>query len=276
MLRLGYNTNGFAHHRFEDTCEILAEIGYRSVALTIERDLLEWPNPSGVEKAAKRLSPILEQFQLNVTIETGSRYYLDPRKKHQPTMVSADPAGRATRIEFVRACVELAAQLGAESVSLWSGAADEITDPNVLRSRMDSGLRELLEHARPLGVRLSFEPEPGMFIDTMAKYQRLHDAICDPLFGLTLDVGHVHCLADGDPAEHILRWRDKLWNVHVEDMRGSVHEHLIFGDGEMEFEPIFGALRKVDYGGPVHVELSRHSHNAVEVARKSFEFLKGF
>lgn len=276
MFSLGYNTNGFAHHRVEDAFQILAEIGYRSIALTVERDLLDSPSAASVARAAHRLIPLLKQHELSITIESGSRFYLDPRKKHRPTLLSADPSGRATRIAFLKACVELAAMVGADSVSLWSGATDENAGDVLLRSRLEGGMRELLDHARPLGVRLSFEPEPGMFIDTMAKFQTLHDAIYDPLFGLTLDVGHVHCLADGDPAEHIHRWRDKLWNVHVEDMRRGVHEHLAFGDGEVEFGPILTALRKIEYAGPVHVELSRHSHNAVEVAQKSFVFLNRF
>jgi sugar phosphate isomerase/epimerase len=33
-------------------------------------------------------------------------------------------------------------------------------------------------------------------------------------------------------------------------------------------------LHQIGYAGGVHVELSRHSHNAVEIARQSFEFLK--
>lgn len=113
-----------------------------------------------------------------------------------------------------------------------------------------------------------------MFIDTMAKFETLFEALDDPSFGLTLDVGHVHCLADGDPVQHIRRWRERLWNVHVEDMRRGTHEHLPFGQGDMNLTPLFPALREVHYAGPVHVELPRHSHDAVNVARRSFEFLR--
>jgi sugar phosphate isomerase/epimerase len=310
-MLLGYNTNGFAHHRLEDAIAILAEIGYASVALTVERDLLDPPDRGGVERAAARIQPIIESAGIRITIETGARFILDPRRKHQPTLVSADPSDRAKRIEFIKACINLAAAVGVDSVSLWSGSPPPLprggrggsesepqaqarghmtgrlrsrlgfSDPpdaneSVLFDRLTSSLRKLLDHARPAGVRLSFEPEPGMLIDTMDKFAALERVLGDPLFGLTLDVGHVHCLGDGDPADHIRRWRDKLWNVHIEDMRRGVHDHLMFGDGDVVFPPIFAALREIDYVGPVHVELSRHSHNTVEVARRSFEFLRQF
>ena len=33
---LGYNTNGFAHHRLDDAIGIMADLGYRGVALTLD------------------------------------------------------------------------------------------------------------------------------------------------------------------------------------------------------------------------------------------------
>jgi len=275
-MRLGYNTNGFADHRLEDAIAILADIGYQSIAVTLESHLLEPPDPRGVACAVERLKPLVDHRGMSVTLETGSRFILDPRRKHQPTLISGAADGRRKRIEFMKAVVDVAAEVGATSVSLWSGSADADTNEDELFARLTIGLTELLEYAAQCGVRLSFEPEPGMFIDTMAKFERLLRELAHPQFGLTLDVGHVHCLADGLPDEHIRRWRNVLWNVHIEDMRRGVHEHLMFGEGEMDFAPIFQALREINYVGPVHVELPRHSHNAVEVARRSFEFLRRF
>ncbi len=270
---LGYNTNGFACHTVRDTLTILAEIGYKSVAITLERDHLDPPDRSRAARCVDILEPLLEATKLRATIETGARFILDPRRKHQPTLVSGSARHRSQRIEFLRAAVDVADALRADSVSLWSGVADDDAGEVELLERLTASLREVLGHAESRNVRLSFEPEPGMFVDTMARFEQLHAAVDHPLLGLTLDVGHIHCLADGDIREHVQRWHNMLWNVHIEDMCRGVHEHLMFGDGEMDHSVVFDALREIAYRGPIHVELSRHSHNAVETAKRSFAFL---
>jgi sugar phosphate isomerase/epimerase len=121
---------------------------------------------------------------------------------------------------------------------------------------------------------LGFEPEPGMFIDTMSAFDRLLQWIDAPHFCLTVDVGHLYCLHEVPIADYIARWGERIVNVHIEDMRAGVHEHLMFGEGEMSFPPILEALRRIDYRGGVHVELSRHSHEGPNAARRAYEFLQ--
>ena len=115
-----------------------------------------------------------------------------------------------------------------------------------------------------------------MFIDTMDKFAELHGKVNRPNFGLTLDVGHLHCNGELPIGDHIRRWQQWLWNVHIEDMKRGVHDHVMFGEGEIDFADVFRALKEVGYKHGVYVELSRHSHDAVETARKSIEFLRGF
>ncbi len=270
-MLLGYNTNGFAHHRLEDALRILGRLGYRSVALTLDYHALDPYDPDAPRQAAA-VRDLLGELGLRVVVETGARFLLDPWHKHQPTLLSERPEDRERRLDFLRRAVDLAADLGADAVSFWSGTPRGPAP--ALMDRLAAGCRELCEHAAARGVRLAFEPEPGMFIDTMDRFGELCARVAHPAFGLTLDVGHLHCLGETPVADYLRRWREWLWNVHIEDMRRGVHDHLMFGEGEMDFAEILGGLEEIDYRGGVHVELSRHSHDAVETARRALGFLE--
>jgi L-ribulose-5-phosphate 3-epimerase len=137
--------------------------------------------------------------------------------------------------------------------------------------RLCAGLRPVLDYAAERGVTIGFEPEPGMFIDTMTAYDLLIQRLNAPHLRLTLDIGHLHCQGETPLADYIARYASQLVNVHIEDMRRGVHEHLPFGEGEIDFPPVLQAL--ANYAGGVHVELSRHSHDGPRLARESFEFL---
>ena len=269
----GYNTNGFAHHRLADALDVLADLGYRSVALTLDYHALD-PYDAGLPGQLAAVRSLLARRGLRSVVETGARFLLDPRHKHQPTLVSAEPAGRARRLDFLRRSVDVAAELGSDAVSLWSGAARDDAPEGELLARLADGCLRLCDFAAARGVRLAFEPEPGMAVDTMPRFAALFERVAHPAFGLTLDVGHLYCLGEEPVAPHARRWRDVLWNVHLEDMRRGVHDHRMFGEGEIDFGEALGALRAAGYAGGVHVELSRHSHDAVETARRSLVFLR--
>jgi sugar phosphate isomerase/epimerase len=272
MLLFGYNTNGFAHHRLEDALTILADLGYRSVAITLDYHALNPFDPSLPQQLAA-VRDLLTRLRLRSVIETGARFLLDPRRKHRPTLV--DPADHSgPREEFLKRAIDVAHELGSDAVSFWSGTATEDASFNVLMNRLVEGCRRLCDYASTRQVRLAFEPEPGMFVDAMSRFATLSCRVDHPLFGLTLDVGHLHCQGETPIAEYLRRWREVLWNIHIEDMRQGVHDHLMFGEGEIDFAPVLRALEEIGYGNGVHVELSRHSHNAVETARQALAFLQ--
>ncbi len=271
-MLLGYNTNGLAHHDPVQAIELLTEIGYRSVAITLDHGTLN-PFDERLPQQIEQIRAALERHQIRSVIETGARYLLDPRTKHEPTLVSAEPQRRASRIDFLRRSIDIAAQLGSDCVSFWSGRLrDDVSDEEALE-RLASGLREVVDYAGEKDVLLGFEPEPGMFVDTMARFGRLLQWIDSSHFKLTLDVGHLYCQGEVPIADYIRRWADRIVNVHIEDMCAGVHEHLMFGDGEMSFPPIIDAFAEIHYTGPLHVELSRHSHDGPNAARRAFEFL---
>ncbi len=271
-MRLGYNTNGFAYHRLEDALAILADLGYQSVAITLDYHALD-PYAPDLPGRVATVRALLSRLRLSGVIETGARFLLDPRRKHQPTLVSPEPEGRERRLDFLRRAVDIAGELEADAVSFWSGAPTQAEPAETLQRRLIDGCLALADYADKRQVRLAFEPEPGMVVDTLAKFRELREQVAHPLFGLTMDIGHVHCMDEGPIADRLREHRDHLWNIHLEDMRRGVHEHLMFGEGEIEFAPVFAALAEIRYSGGVHVELSRHAHDAVETARRAREFL---
>lgn len=274
MLRLGYNTNGFAHHRLPDALRAIAELGYRAVAITLDVHHLD-PFAPGHVVEREEIAAMCRELDLVPVVETGARFLLDPRRKHRPTLLSADPDERQARVDFLLRAVAVAHGLGGSVVSLWSGAPDEDdpASPDELDARLAAGLRTVCDRAAARGVVVAFEPEPGMYVDDMASFARLDARVAHPALQLTLDVGHAHLTEAAGAAATIRAWAPRIANVHLEGMRTGTHDHLVPWEGDLDVRGALATLRDVGYAGPVTLELSRHSHDAVRIARRSFEFL---
>lgn len=274
---LGYNTNGLTHHDLVEAIDLLASIGYRGIAISLDHGVLNPFDPQ-LPQQMERVRNALQRRSMTVVIETGARFLLDPRRKHEPTLVSQRVEERERRIDFLRRSIDIACTLSARCVSLWSGEVHDRADRDEVLQRLLQGLPPVLRYAAEQGMPVGFEPEPEMFINTLAAYGELLEYLAPHVSGaelpkLTVDVGHMHCQGEAPIAEKLRDWSNQIVNVHIEDMRAGVHEHLMFGEGEMDFSPILKALAEMDYAGPVNVELSRHSHCAPEAAAEAFWYL---
>lgn len=268
----GYNTNGLAHHDLLEAVDLLAEIGYQSVAVTVDHGALS-PRDPAAPAQLERLAERLANLRMRSVVETGARFLLDPRQKHEPTLVSPDAARREERIAFYKHCIACAARLGSDCVSIWSGSLRDAAPRATAWQRLMDGLRRVLDAADKAGVVVGFEPEPEMVVATMADFAELLDRLGASPLRLTLDIGHLQCQGEVPLDEQIQHWGPLLVNVHLEDMCWGVHEHLPFGEGEIDFPPVLAALAQAGYRGGIHVELSRQSHEGPDAARRAMAFL---
>lgn len=269
-MLLGYHTNSLQNHRLSDALDLLSRHGYRAVALTPDTCHLDPEHTSATE--LRDLSRRLRDLGLHPVMETGARFLLDPFHKHEPTLMTRDAAGRQRRLDYYSTVAAMGAQLGAEVVSFWAGI-DRDPGPES-ESWLHAGVAQACERIRAEGLTPALEPEPGMAIETVADWHRLRLALGDAAPSLTLDVGHLYAVWEGNPVASVSAALPYLAQVHLEDMRRGEHEHLLPGAGEVDFHGVLSVLQKGGYEGPVCFELSRSSHaapSAVSVCRNLWE-----
>lgn len=283
MFRLGYNTNGLACHRALEALELVSELGYEALSLTPDVGQLDPFRLDPEEVAVLRRRA--EELGMELTLESGARFLLDPARKHRPNLLEDDPDGRARRLDLLLRHVDLAADLGASPLSVWSGVAPDGSVGDArggppgreeLWQRLADGLRAVLARGRAQGVQIAFEPEPGMFVSRPAGYEALLERLGadgDEL-GLCLDLGHCHATGDLPVAAEIERLAPRLVLVQLDDCRDGEHVHRMFGEGDLDLPAALDALLRVGFDGVAAVELSRDSHRGPEAARLAMEHLR--
>ncbi len=282
MCRLGYNTNGLAHHRLDDALALLADSGYEGVALTLDVQHLDpfTSTPDEVEAVRRRA----EELGLSVAVETGARYVLDSKVKHAPNLLDEETDGRDRRVDFYARAAKIAAGLGADVISIWAGApSDALTAESdggerkdALWERLVEGTRRTLAACAESGVTLCFEPEPGMFIERPAGFVELKDRLGadGEALVMTLDVGHLLCTNDLPVGDVIRAHAAHIRHVHLDDIAGGVHEHRMFGEGDLDLTETLRALSEIGFEGMAAVELSRDSHRGAAAAEEAMRHLR--
>lgn len=266
-LRFAYNTNGTQNHRLEHAVELIADAGYDGIALSLDVHHLD-PYAPFLPSRALKLGERLSALGLGSVIETGARYLLDPRVKHEPTLVSPEAEGRERRVDFLRRAVDVASVLGSECVSFWAGVPS--VEPSLAHEWLLEGVEQVRNHAAMKGVVVALEPEPGMAIGDLDAF--LTWAPDD--LPLALDTGHCLVTGERDPAAAVRELAPRLATITVEDMKRGEHVHLPFGEGDMDVPAVLRAIEDIGWRGLVCVELSRDSHRAHEMVPTALRALR--
>jgi sugar phosphate isomerase/epimerase len=277
-MNLAFSTNAFGLHSLETAIRDIADAGYEAVEI-----LADLPHLFPVNGNNERLGPIkdlvkelgLKVAALNANTVAGyyGRTFWEPI--FEPSLSNPDHDARAWRIRHTRRCIAAAAELGAQIVVITSGRMVPGCPPEKGLDLLQSSLDELLPAAQASGVRLALEYEPGLLIEKASEAKRLFERFDSPFLGMNLDVGH-SWVAGEEPVEIISALNEKIFHVHLEDIRGRKHYHLIPGEGEIPLSEIFTSLKKVHFHGFLVVELYTYPDRPKEAAAMAMEYLKKF
>lgn len=271
-MQLGYHTNGMTQHGLFEGLDLLAKAGYQTVAINIDHGWLA-PNDSDVKSSVQSVRSFLQTNKMGCVVEATANFLLDPAQRRFPTLMEHDPGMVESRMRYLKYCVDVAAELGADCMSMRSGTTPAGLTFDQAMGRLVEGIEELLLYAAERDVVVSIEPEPGMLVDTLGRFDRLLHLFDSPRLMLTLDISHIFCNNEMPLAAQLDRWKSKIANMHLADIRSGKHQHLPFGDGQIGFPLVFDAIAMCDYEGSINVDLPEHSHDAVSRIQESYEFL---
>lgn len=252
---------------FEDTCQHIARTGYDGVEIapfTIRDD----PRDLDANDAA-RIKSAVSDSGLEVV---GLHWLLV--KPSWLNLTTPDTLLQQDTIDFAVHLAEFCQSIGGR-VLVWGSPKQRDVHPDWeyhdAFNRAADLLSKISQKIEDLEVVIAMEPlarSETNFLTTAAETVSLVKLINHPSIKLHLDV---KAMSDEEKTipEIITDSREYVAHFHANDpnMRGP-------GFGDVEYEPIVTALRKINYSGYVSVEVFDYSPDPETIAVQSFQYLQ--
>jgi len=267
---LCYSSLGLPRWPVPDLCILLKQFGYDGIELALTREQIERSDDNAYWG---EMSAGARETGIPITcLHLGNpELYSDPQK---PRLLNEDKAGLEWNIELISRAFEIAESIDCRLVAAACGTLPDGLNREVAWGRLERSIQEILEERRG-PVDFLIEHEPEHFIRTVDDILQLFDLSEGQVF-CNLDVGHLE--VSGDPiGASIERLGSIIKDVHLEDIQDRRHQHLMPGDGEIDFGQIAQALKKIGYAGPVTVDLYPFADRpipAIKRAREAFSIFQ--
>ena len=254
---------GWDHAR---VCRFVADLGYQG--LEIAPFTLA---PRITDVTAERRRELRRQAEECGLTVIGLHWLL--AKTEGLHLTSADEGVRRRTADYLVELGRCCRDLGGDLLVFGSPAQRRVPAGATQAQATDYAL-DTFRRAAPgiadAGVRLLLEPlspPDADFMNTAAEAVAILDRLDHPNFALHLDVKAM--ATDGPATELIRRHVARLAHFHANDvnLRGP-------GFGDVDFVPIFRALKDSGYGGWVSVEVFDYKPDPETIARESLRYMR--
>lgn len=271
-MKLAFSTNAYTQFSLIDALRGIKAAGFAAAEILADAPHAYPGTVDAVE--VRRELDALGLAVSNVNANCTFGYWKDapPEPYFEPSLISPNPKHRQDRKELIFKTLQFASDLGASNISITSGRLLGGMPPDKAMKQFAESIKPVLDHADRLRINVGIECEPGLYLEYTAELREWIDRLKHPCFGANLDIGHSQVMGESI-SEAIALLGERIWNLHVEDIPGRKHYHMIPGEGTLDWLAMRDALRGIDFQRYLTVELYTHTAEPQIAAEKSFQFL---
>lgn len=187
---------------------------------------------------------------------------------------------RRAGIDYLKASIDLARDIGAPVVWVFTGRAFGGIEPISARKYLAAALEEVCDHAKSRSVKFGIEGCSMHIVAKIDEYLDLFRAIPGSDVRVAFDPTHFQ-LRGEDPIKAAEALFDRISNYHVKDSVGRYPDFkcVPLGTGEVDLKAVTDTLRRLGYEGAASVEYESHLFGwdipTDDVIRDSRAFLRG-
>lgn len=248
---IAVSISSFVHfrHTLPEAIRTYAELGFDMVEPWGGRPHAYWEDMRG--DYLKEILQALGETGLGIS------NFIPAQFRYPVNIASPILEMRSASVDYLKRNVEAALALKAPSLSLCPGFSLGRQGREAAWGEMTKSIQELIDFA-PRDFLILIEPgnlwETDLIVTVEDGLKAIGELGSPKNLGVCLDTGHLHLNREAVSTIPHLVGQIPL-HFHIDDNRGSSDDHLIPGEGEIDFTLFFENLWKSSYQGALAVEI---------------------
>ena len=253
---------------WEEKCRIAKEAGYDFIEMSIDPSpqrlkRLDWDDEkiNETRRAAEKTQvPIL-----TMALSANREY----------TLGDPDAEIRVRSIDIVKKAVVLASRLGIRIIQIATYDVFGKQGTKETEKFFIESLKHCTEFASGYAVMLALETMDTPFADSITKAVRFVKEVKSPFLQIYADNGNIAAMGY-DFSQDIESGINNVVAIHLKDTKPGIVRRIPYGEGMVNFEKDFTALKKVNYSGLFVAEMwCDEDPGFMPYIKIASEFLKG-
>lgn len=157
-------------------------------------------------------------------------------------------------IELMRDGARVSASYGADVFLVVAAQQEPDTEYGRTYETAVRSVREGADFAADLGITIGIENVKTSFIGSPGEFAQFLDDVDHPSVKAYVDFGNGAMTGPSYPENWITAVRGRIASVHCKDYDRILDAWVACGQGSLDWDAVFAALRDVGYDGYIHVE----------------------